>query len=434
MSLLAGPLRKASEAAASLTGKRFSLLVASSLVATTGVVAVALGGTGGVSPLEEAAARALLESETAAVAAAPVAPAAAPVASSPSRAPAPSAEAASSGPLPMPAPAPAPAPEPEAPAPPPAEPEGPEPGPVQHVFWVSLASPGYEASLGPASQMPYLSGELRPQGVLLTNYSLLDPAPLPNAIAAIGGQPPSAAAKAGCPTFEACLQDVETLSLADQLSGAQLSWHGYFEGMTDPEGKPDSCVHPEPEAADVPTPGGYSSLLNPFAYFHSLLDLGACDENAVPLEELAGDLMKPETTANLTYVSPGLCNAGFHGKCPGGTAEGAAAADAFLAKVVPEILASPAFKADGLLIVSFGASDPAPPVDPAAAPEADPKKVGALLVSPLLAPGSTDGTAHDPYSLLRSLEDLFGLQPLEKAGGAKVRSFASAFAAGNSGD
>ncbi|HYQ79052.1 MAG TPA: alkaline phosphatase family protein [Solirubrobacterales bacterium] len=435
MNLFAGTLRKASEAAASLTGKRFSLLVASSLVATTGVVAVALGGTGGVSPLEEAAARALLESESAAVAAVPAAaPEAGPIASPSSPVPAPSAGAASSGSLPAPAPAPAPAPEPEAPAPPPAESEGPEPGPVKHVFLVSLASPGYEASLGAATQMPYLSGELRPQGLLLTNYSLLDAAPLPNGIAAIGGQPPSAATEAGCPSYEACLQDVETLTIADQLSAAQLSWHGYFEGMTDPEGKPDTCVHPEPEAADVPTPEGYSSLLNPFVFFHSLLDLGACDENAVPLGELAGDLKKPETTANLSYVSPGLCGAGFRGKCPEGTADGAAAADAFLAEVVPGILASAAYKEDGLLIVSFGAADPAPPADPAAAPEADPKKVGALLVSPLLAPGSTDGTAYDPYSLLRSLEDMFGLQPLEKAGGAKVRSFASAFAAGNGGD
>jgi len=111
-----------------------------------------------------------------------------------------------------------------------------------------------------------------------------------------------------------------------------------------------------------------------------------------------------------------------------------AAADATLAKLVPEILASPAYKEDGLLIVSFGAADPAPPADPAAAPEADPKKVGALLVSPLLTPGATDAAPYDPYSLLRSLEDMFGLQPLEKAGGAKVRSFASAFTAGNNGD
>jgi hypothetical protein len=433
MSLLAGPMRKASEAAASLTGKRFSLLVASSLVATTGVVAVGLASTGGLSPMEAAAARALMEGESAAVVATPApTPEAEPVAPS-SPAPSPS-TTASSAPLAAPASAPEPAPEPEAPVPPPSEPEAPEAGPVKHVFWISVAGPGYEAAFGATSQMPYLSGQLRPQGSLLTNYSLLDAAPLPNGIAAIGGRPPTAASKAGCPTYEACLQDVETLSLPDQMAGAQLSWHGYFEGMADAEGKPDNCVHPEPEAADTPTAEGYSSLLNPFVFFHSLLDLGDCDENDVPLTELAADLKKADGAANLSYISPSLCNAGFRDRCPEGTADGAAAADAFLAKVVPEILASPAYKQDGLLIVSFVASDPAPPTDPATPPPAEPKQVGALLVSPLLAPGGTDGAAYNPYSLLRSLEDLFGLQPLGNAGGAKVRSFASAFTAGNGGD
>ena len=76
-------------------------------------------------------------------------------------------------------------------------------------------------------------------------------------------------------------------------------------------------------------------------------------------------------------------NAGVAGQCAPGTPEGAAAADAFLAGLVPKILASPAYKKDGLLIVTFGAADPDP-----AAPPSDPKKVGALLVSPLLAPGA----------------------------------------------
>jgi hypothetical protein len=435
MKLLSGPLQKAIAAAASLTGKRFSLLVASSLVATTGVVAVGAAGSGGMEPIAAAAVRALMEEERAAVATAPASPAPEAAASTPSSpTPAPGAEAASSGPLPAPAPSPeAPAPEPEAPSAPSSEPEAAEPGPVQHVFWISLASPGYEPSLGASSQMPYLSGELRPQGLLLTNYSLLDAAALPNGIAAISGQPPTAATKAGCPSYEDCLQDVETLSLADQLVGARLRWHGYFEGMSDEAGKPDNCVHPEPEAGELTTADGYSSRLNPFLYFHSLLDLGDCDENDVPLGELAGDLRKVDSTANLSYVSPSLCNAGFRGTCAEGTAEGAAAADAFLAKVVPEILASPAYKQDGLLIVSFVAADPAPPADPAAAP-ADPKKVGAVLASPLLAPGATDGTAYTPYSLLRSLEDLFALEPLGAAAGAKVRSFAPAFSAGNGGD
>jgi phosphatidylinositol-3-phosphatase len=443
MRLLSTPLaQKAMAAAASLTGKRFALLVASSLVATSGILAVGMSGSGGLEPMAAAAARALLEEEgTGTVAAAPTPPASepapAPASSPPAAAPSPE---PASAPLPAPAPAPeaAPAPEPEAPATPPAEPE-PEPGPVKHVFLISLASPGYEAAFGTASQMPYLSATLRPGGVLLSGYSLLHPAPLPNGIAAVSGQAPTAAAKQNCPTYkellggDGCVYPVETLTLADQLVGARLRWHGYFEGMTGPDGKPDSCVHPEPEAADAPTAGGYAARLNPFVFFHSLLDLGDCDENDVPLEELAADLRNPEATANFSYVAPNLCNAGFRGTCPAGTVDGAAAADAFLARVVPEILASPAYKQDGLLIVSFGAADPAPPADPALSP-ADPRKVGSLLVSPLLTPGSTDATAYDPYSLLRSIEEMLGLEPLEKAGGAKVRSFAQAFASGNGGD
>jgi hypothetical protein len=427
-------LQKATAAAASLTGRRFSLLVASSLVATSGIVAVGMSGSGGLSPMEAAAARALMEQEAAAVAAAPAAAAAAPEESSEftsSPEAAASAGAASSGPLPASAQAAAPAPEPTVPPSP--EPEAPEAGPVKHVFLISLASPGYEAAFGAGAQMPYLSGQLRPQGVLLTNYSLLDTAPLPNSFATVSGQPPSEASKAGCPEVEECLYDVETLTLADQLVAGRYSWHGYFEGMTDSEGKPDNCVQPDPAAPGAEAPTGYSPSLNPFVFFHTLLDLGDCNENDVPLEDLAGDLKQADGPANFSYVSPNLCNAGFRGKCPAGTPDGAAAADAFLAGVMPEILASPAYKADGLAIVSFGAADPAPPADPAAPPE-DPKKVGALLLSPLLAPGGTDGAQYNPYSLLRSVEDLFALDPLGKAGDDKAHSFASAFAASNGGD
>jgi hypothetical protein len=429
-------LAKAIAVAATLTGKRFALLVASSLVATSGIVAAGSSGNGG--SLDAAAAQALLEQEAAPVAAAPEA-----------------APATSSGPTPPPAPRPAgpvsdsglslpgessesspPAGEaqPEAPVAPPTEPELPEAGPVKHVFLVSLASPGYEASFGTAPQMPYLSATLRPQGVLLTNYSLLGEAALPNGIATVSGQKPTAATSADCPDYEKCVLPVETLTLADQLGSARFTWRAYLEGMTDPAtGQPGNCVHPEPGAEEAPVTGGYAPRLNPFVYFHSLLDLGDCASNDVPATELAKDLKTADATANFSYLSPNLCNAGFPGQCPEGTPDGAAAADAYLAKVVPEILASPAYKRDGLLIVAFGAAAPAT-AEPGAAPTVDPLKTGALLVSPLLTPNSTDGAHYTPYSLLRSSDELFGLEPLGAAAGAKVHSFASAFATGNAGD
>ncbi len=206
-------------------------------------------------------------------------------------------------------------------------------------------------------------------------------------------RPASKANSRGIVSASGCIYPVETVTFSDQLVGAQLKWHAYMEGMADESGQPDSCVQPEPNAADTPATGGYAAKLNPFVYFHSLLDLGDCSENDVPLSELEGDLKKIETTANFSYISPNLCNVGIGGQCPAGAPDGATAADAFLSTWVPKILASPAYKKDGLLVVSFGQVNTAAPVDPAAAPATDPLKVGALVLSRFVTPGATDAVA-----------------------------------------
>ena len=445
-----GHCKRAVDAAATLTGKRFSLLVASSLVATATIVAAAATGAEDSDPLAALLGRSLAANS-------------APAASEPSLAPEPSAgpsggstsPAPSGEPLPSPAPIessePAPTGKPEKEAPEPAEPPV-EAGPIQHVFVISLASPGYEAAFGAAPQMPYLGSALRPQGVLLSNYSLLDRTALPNAIATISGQPPNDQTKADCPVYSefpptakanargivsagGCIYPVETVTFSDQLIGARLRWHAYMEGMADETGRPDSCVQPEPNAADTPATGGYAARLNPFVYFHSLLDLGDCTENDVPLSELDGDLKKVETTSNFNYISPNLCNVGIGGQCPAGAPEGAAAADTFLSTWVPKILASPAYKKDGLLIVTFSQVNPGALADPAvAAAIGDPPKVGALLLSRFATPGGTDATAYDPYSLQRTFADLFRLSPLGAAAGTKVKSLAPALEGANGGD
>jgi hypothetical protein len=432
---LAGPFQRALAAAATLTGKRFGLLVASSLVATAAIVAAAMTSSNGSGPLAALLGRSLA-ADRAPLTSAP-SPAPEPILSgdgpsSPSPAPA----AAPSAPLPAPEPAPAPeepAPEPQ---PTPATPETPAPeaGQVKHVFLISLASSGYDAAFGATPQMPYLAQTLRPQGDLLSSFKLLDKAALPNSLAAVGGQPPTAATRAGCPDYGACVYPAETLTLVDQLSIAKFTWRAYMEGMVNPEtGQPDNCVYPQPGAPPSTTTGGYDIHLNPFPYFHSLLDLGDCSLNDVPLTELEKDLGKVDSTPSYSYISPNLCNVGVSGQCAPGAPDGAAAADAFLAAWVPKILASSAYKQDGLLIVTFGQVNSAAPVDPAAAPSsADPLKVGTLLVSSFLTPGSTDGVAYDPYSLMRSTEDLFGLSPLGKAAGTKVKSFGAGLRGGES--
>ena len=143
---------------------------------------------------------------------------------------------------------------------------------------------------------------------------------------------------------------------------------------------------------------------------------------------MEADLASASATPNLVYIAPNLCNDGTESPCVDGSPGGLAAADAFLASWVPKILASPAYRADGLLVVAF-AGDVTPPAAGAPAPDpAAPVTNGALLVSRYAQAGGTNGTAYDPYSLLRSLEDLFALRPLARA--ATASSFAPTVLAG----
>jgi Phosphoesterase family len=450
----AGIFHRAVTAAASLTGKRFGLLVASSLVATSAIVASALSNPAGNGPLAALLGRTLAADSNPAVSSpAPESSGGGSAAPSPGEHATPSAPVASPPP-PEPlssSPEPEPAPEESAPKPPPAAPT-PEAGRIKHVFVISLTSPGYEAAFGAGSQMPYLSGTLRPQGVLLSNYTLLEDAGIANSIAAVSGQPPNAQTKAGCPTYAefppgakangkgvvhgaGCVYPVETLTLADQLTSARFTWRAYMEGMVDETGKPNTCVHPGSGEAETAVPGGYAMSQNPFAYFHSLLDLGGCAINDVPIDQLSADLHKVNKTPNYSFIAPTPCDSGATGQCSPGAPKGPANADAFLAQWVPKIQASPAFKKDGLLVVTFDAAAAAPAeAGTTTAAAGDPLRVGALLVSPFATKGGTEAAPFNPYSLFRSSEELFGLQQLAMGADPKTKTFAPGLLGETGGD
>jgi hypothetical protein len=130
-----------------------------------------------------------------------------------------------------------------------------------------------------------------------------------------------------------------------------------------------------------------------------------------------------------------LCRDGHDAPCVDGQPGGLVSADAWLGIWVPRILNSPAFKKDGLLIVTFDETDNQS-TDSAAAccgegPEPNTAtpgmygmgggRVGAVVVSPYVSPGLWNNTAYNHYGLLRTIEDTFGLAPLGYAG--TVRGF-----------
>ncbi|MDW5596433.1 alkaline phosphatase family protein [Conexibacter stalactiti] len=328
----------------------------------------------------------------------------------------------------------------DAPTDPNADAAAPKPTKIRHVFVIALAGHGFDAAFGPQSSAPYLAGRLRPRGVVLEGFRALGAAQLPDHLAQVGGQPPNAQTSADCPSFteiplattptrtgeiraDGCVFPNTVTTIGDQLTASRRVWRAYVQDLDKGPERRATCRRPASNAADDTlrdrAGDGYATRRNPFVYFHSLLDLGDCDALDGPLERLERDLGKVATTPNYSYVAPNLCNSGSESPCADGSPGGLPAADAFLASWVPKILASPAYRRDGLLIVTFAGRTVAAG---APAPAAADLRNGALLLSRFAAAGTTAGGDYDPYSLLRSIEDLFALRPLARA--ATARSFA----------
>lgn len=294
-----------------------------------------------------------------------------------------------------------------------------KPSNIKQVFIVTLAGQGVDATFGAGSPATYLTGELRPKGVLLSGFSSLGSSGLADRIALVSGQPPNPSTSAGCPTFtlippltqpdkaglitkDGCVYPNTIQTLAEQLPGRRLTWKAYAEDHDrGPKGAAAACRRPDydrPDDTADPRPGDtYAARNVPWVYFRGLIDVASCDSGVVPLTKLGADIAALSSTPNVAYIAPGLCSDGSRGPCGDGDPGGLAAADAFLRRVVPPILASPAYQQGALLIITFagGGSGPA--------------KNGTLLLSKYLQPGGTVDTAYDPYSVLRTIEDLFAL-------------------------
>ncbi|GAA3712409.1 hypothetical protein GCM10022399_31450 [Terrabacter ginsenosidimutans] len=309
--------------------------------------------------------------------------------------------------------------------------------PVGHVFVINLENKGYDETWGAGSAAPYLSQTLRSQGVLLSQYYGTAHNSLPNYIAQVTGQGPNMQTQADCQTYspfvtspsavvspgqyvgDGCVLPAYVPSLPGQLTSSGISWRGYMEDMGTP------CRHPQPGAVDdtqkARVGDQYAVRHNPFMYLASVTDSGTCARDVVDLNNLAGGLGAAETTPALSYITPNLCHDGHDSPCVDGQPGGLVSADAFLRQWVPLITGSAAFKRDGMLVITFDESD-GPQSDASACCGEGPGpnspapgitgmgggRVGALVLSPFSRPGTVSSTSYNHYSLLASLEDVFG--------------------------
>jgi hypothetical protein len=368
-------------------------------------------------------------------------------------------------------------------------------GTIGHVFVIMLENKSYSETFGGNTAAPYLAQTLASQGAMLTNYYGTGHVSLDNYISFLSGQSPTVQTDNDCTTGydtiaqtgtaamsqvqgTGCIYPASVLTLADQLAAANLTWKGYMGDMgNDPARESATCGHPAvgtidgTQTAEAPTaaiPGGdaYATRHDPFMYFHSIIDSASCKTNVVNLNaKLGSDLASLSTTANLTFITPNLCDDGHDSPCAiDGQTGGLSRINTFLQTWVPAILNSPAYKKDGLLIITFDESDYStvaassttetiswsgttccgeqegpnlgafPQTQSIAAGAATISlvksnyggdQVGAVLLSKFIKPGTVSTTPYNHYSALASIENIFGLSHLGYAAAPGLVTFGS---------
>lgn len=340
--------------------------------------------------------------------------------------------------------------------------------PIKHVFLVVLDDAAYAEVFGPESKSPYLAHTLERKGELLERYYAIAHQQLADGIALISGQGPTEQTAADCSTYApmsgvgsasdeqvtgtGCVYPPATKTIASQLAAKHLRWKAYIQGIGDGGSEGSSaCYHPQLGAADptaalglpgAAAPSGAiasATFRDPFVYFASVTDSSSCAADVVGTGGLAGDLRDSAHTPNFSYIVPDLCDDGRAVPCAPGKQDGMLAAEGFLRQVVPEILASKAYRHNGLLVITVDEAPSSGEYADSSSCCAQPSfpnihasssastgtgggEVGALLLSPFIKGAKISQSTYNHFSLLASIEDIFKLSHLGYAGLSGVGS------------
>jgi hypothetical protein len=356
---------------------------------------------------------------------------------------------------------------------------------LRHVFVIILENQAEDNTFGVKMPVPYLQKTVAAQGAFVPNYWGTSHYSLGNYVSLVSGESVTTSNQDDCPSYTqiaptaiaaygqvagaGCVYPASTLTIADQLTSAGFTYRGYMQDLgNDPAREGTTCGQTQPTAtsgvyggrdltgrAQVASGGKpqdqYAQRHNPFVYFMSLIGSGSCAKNVVPLNDatLTTDLASVATTPNYSFITPNLCDDGHDVPCKAPGSAGTTTPDygnenAFLQKWVPIITRSPAFRQDGLLMITFDESSPAKnpsvgtdttfdgtsccqealEIDPNTTTPGEPPgstgitdgsgggKTGTILLSPFIAPGTVTGMSYNHYSALRSIEDEFGFSYL----------------------
>jgi phosphatidylinositol-3-phosphatase len=345
--------------------------------------------------------------------------------------------------------------------------------PIRHVFVLVLENETSTATFGDPGADPYLAKTLLQEGAYLPDYYGTGHESNDNYVSMVSGQAPNPQNQGDCQIYDefvgtgpiitgtgtpldgqapgdGCVFPTSVSTIANQLTDDGDSWKGYMGDMGNVASRETAvCGHPALDTQDMTQSAvsgdGYVSRHDPFVYFASITGNPAyCEAHVVPLGSptgtmpastphgvtgLATDLKSIKTTPNLSFISPNVCDDGHDYPCTNEktpTSSAVGDIDAFLQTWVPLIQKSPAFKKDGVLVITFDEAAGPPNGDSSSCCNEMPGpnsplpgingmgggKVGAVVLSPFVKGGTVSTTAYNHYALLGSVEDLFQLARL----------------------
>jgi hypothetical protein len=254
-----------------------------------------------------------------------------------------------------------------------------------HIAVIVMENEEYGDIIGSPST-PYINGLARRYALASSMYAISHPS-LPNYLALTGGS--TFGIDSDCTDC-----GVAQTSIVDQLMSADVSWKAYMEGL------PHRCF----TGAGA---GEYAKKHDPFMYYSRVADVPARCARIVPLAQLGTD-ERAHALPRFIWITPNLCH-DMHDCSP-------STGDRFLSTLLPPLLRS--LGPRGLVFLTWDEGT----TDDGCCRLAAGGHVAAIVAGPGAKRGGRLTTPTDHYSVLQTIEDLYGLPRLRGAACACTHS------------
>jgi phospholipase C len=267
----------------------------------------------------------------------------------------------------------------------------------QHVFVIMMENTGYSQLIG-NPHAPWINQAAQANG-LATNYTGVTHPSQPNYIAATSGSTNGVTGDGDT--------TISVANIVDQLEANRKSWKAYNQTYS-------TCATQLQSLCPSASLQLYARKHNPFVSYADVQSNPTRMANVVDFSQLSTDLANG-TVPDFSWISPDQCHdmhgIGNAGPCNFGNVQGLiSTGDTFLNDTVTAITSSSAWTGNSVIFVTWDESE-FPFTDVSGCCHAVPGggHVVTLVISHSNHSAATSGVAYNHYSLLRTIEDGWGL-------------------------